>query len=169
MNGALVKKTSSRKRPIKKFYLFLFKNVLIASDRFSVLHPVQVLVYQDMATYIRGLDLVHGVLRNIMLTNISRSEITLTLLIVSPDDIVKLNLSRTATSGTEQSGDCREVAVVDKQEADLATAREHHWTTAKRAKRIHLAFRYPVCRSAIGQASCLFSARRRLLTFPFCC
>ena len=88
MNGALVKKTSSCKRPtcIKKFYLFLFKNVLITLDRFSVLHPVQVLVYQDMATYIRGLDLVHGVLRNIMLTNISRSEITLTLLIDIPEN-----------------------------------------------------------------------------------
>ena len=41
---------------------------------------MQVLVYQDMATYIRGLDLVRGVLRNIMLANISRSEITLTRL-----------------------------------------------------------------------------------------
>ena len=93
MNGALVKKTSSCKRPIKKFYLFLFKNVLITLDRFSVLHPVQILVYQDMATYIRGLDLVRGVLRNIMLTNISRSEITLTLLIDLPDDIMDYNIS----------------------------------------------------------------------------
>ena len=76
----LVKKTSLRKRPIKKFYLFLFKNVLITLDRFSVLQPMQILVYQDMATYIRGLDLVRGVLRNIMLANISRSEITLTRL-----------------------------------------------------------------------------------------
>lgn len=96
VNGTLVKQTSSRKRPIKKFYLFLFKNVLITSDRFSVLHPVQVLVYQDMVTYIRGLDLVHGVLRNIMLTNISRSEIALTLLIDLPDDFMVYDISKVA-------------------------------------------------------------------------
>ena len=56
--------------------------------------PVQVLVYQDMATYIRGLDLVHGVLRNRMLTNISRSEITLTPLIDLPDDITDYNIRK---------------------------------------------------------------------------
>ena len=61
-----------------------------------MLHPVQVLVYQDMATFIRGLDLVHGVLRNIMLTNISRSEIALTLLIDLPDDIIDYDISKVA-------------------------------------------------------------------------
>ena len=57
-------------------------------------HPVQVLVYQDMATYIRGLDLVHGVLRNRMLANISRSEITLTPLIDLLDDIIDYNIRK---------------------------------------------------------------------------
>ena len=37
----------------------------------------------------------------------------------------------------------------------------------KARKRTKLYFRCPVCRSAIGQASCLICARRRQLTFPF--
>ena len=41
--------------------------------------------------------------------------------------------------------------------------------TGKRAKRTKLDFRCPISRSAIGQASCLISARRRQITFPFCC
>ena len=48
---------------------------------------------------------------------------------------VKFNLSTTATLGTEERGDCREVAVVDKQEADLATERERHLTTGKSARK----------------------------------
>ena len=51
---------------------------------------------------------------------------------------------------------------------DLATARERHLTTGKRAERTKLDFWCPICRSAIGQASCLICARRRQLTFPFC-
>ena len=53
--------------------------------------------------------------------------------------------------------------------ADLATERERHLTTGKRAKTTKLDFRCPICRSAIGQASCLICARRRQLTFPFRC
>ena len=41
--------------------------------------------------------------------------------------------------------------------------------TGKRAKRTKLDFRCPISRSAIGQASCLIFARRRQMTFPFCC
>ena len=41
-------------------------------------------------------------------------------------------------------------------------------TTEKREERTERDFRYPICRSAIGQASCLIRARRRQLTFPFC-
>ena len=51
----------------------------------------------------------------------------------------------------------------------LATERERNLTTGKRAERTKLDFRCPICRSAIGQASCLICARRRQLTFPFCC
>ena len=39
------------------------------------------------------------------------------------------------------------------QQADLATRRERHLTTGKRAERTKLDFRCPICRSAIGQAS----------------
>ena len=53
--------------------------------------------------------------------------------------------------------------------ADLATERERHLTTGKRAKRTKLDFRFPISRSAIGQASCLICAHRRQMTFPFCC
>ena len=42
-------------------------------------------------------------------------------------------------------------------------------TTGKRAKRSKLDFRFPISRSAIGQASCLICARRRQMTFPFYC
>ena len=42
-------------------------------------------------------------------------------------------------------------------------------TTGKRAERIKHDFRCSICRSAIGQASCLICTRRRQLTFPFCC
>ena len=52
---------------------------------------------------------------------------------------------------------------------DLAKERERHLTTGKRAERTKLDFRCPICRSAIGQASCLICARRRQLTFPLCC
>ena len=56
--------------------------------------------------------------------------------------------------------------------ADLATERERHaechLTTGNRAEGTKLDFRYPICRSAIGQASCLICSRRRQLTFPFC-
>ena len=51
----------------------------------------------------------------------------------------------------------------------LATEQERHLTRGKRAERTKLDFRYPICRTAIGQASCLICARRRQLTFPFCC
>ena len=34
-------------------------------------------------------------------------------------------------------------------------------TTEKREERTERDFRYPICRSAIGQASCLIRARRR--------
>ena len=53
--------------------------------------------------------------------------------------------------------------------ADLATERERHLTTGKCAERTKLDFRCPICGSAIGQASCWIWARRRQLTFPFCC
>ena len=46
--------------------------------------------------------------------------------------------------------------------------RSFHWCW-KRIERTKLDFRCPICRSAIGQASCLICARRRQLTFPFCC
>ena len=52
---------------------------------------------------------------------------------------------------------------------DLAKERERHLTTGKRAERTKLDFRCPICRSAIGQASCLICARRRQPTFPLCC
>ena len=42
--------------------------------------------------------------------------------------------------------------------ADLATERERLLTTEKRAERTKRDFRYPICRSTIGQASCLISA-----------
>ena len=57
----------------------------------------------------------------------------------------------------------------NQQWADLATGRERHLTTGKRAERTKHDFRCSICRSAIGQASCLICARRRQLTFPFCC
>ena len=43
--------------------------------------------------------------------------------------------------------------------ADLATERERHLTTGKRAKTTLLYFRCPICRSAIGQAPRLFDLR----------
>ena len=52
---------------------------------------------------------------------------------------------------------------------DLATERELHFTTGKRAKRSKLDFRFPISRSAIGQAICLICTRRRQMTFPFFC
>ena len=52
--------------------------------------------------------------------------------------------------------------------ADLVTERERHLTTGKRAERTKLDFRYPIFRSAIGQASCLIWARNRQQTFPVC-
>ena len=47
---------------------------------------------------------------------------------------------------------------------ELATERERHLATGKRGD-----FRCLFCRPAIGQASCLFCARRGQLTFPFSC
>ena len=52
---------------------------------------------------------------------------------------------------------------------DLATGRERQLTTGKRAERTKHDLRCSICRSTIGQASCLICARRRQLTFPFCC
>ena len=51
----------------------------------------------------------------------------------------------------------------------LPSERERHLTTGRRAVRTKLDFRCPICRCVIGQASCLICARRRQLTFPFCC
>ena len=51
----------------------------------------------------------------------------------------------------------------------LATERERHSTTGKRVERTKLDFRCPICRSAIGQASCLICVSRSQLKFPFCC
>ena len=51
----------------------------------------------------------------------------------------------------------------------LATGRERQLTTGKRAERTKRDVRCSICRSAIGQASCLICTRRRQLTFPFCC
>ena len=56
-----------------------------------------------------------------------------------------------------------------RRQADLATERERHLTTGKRAERTKLDFRSPIGHSAIGQASCLICARCRQPTFPFCC
>ena len=50
-----------------------------------------------------------------------------------------------------------------------ATGRERQLTTGKCAEKTKHDFRCSICRSAIGQASCLICARRRQLTFPFCC
>ena len=84
----------------------------------------------------------------------------------------------------EESGRCKEVETrvnvwTDRQKrlplqsggrkADLATECERHLTTEKRAKTTKLDFWFPICPSAIGQACCLICARRRQLTFPFCC
>ena len=52
-------------------------------------------------------------------------------------------------------------------QADLATERERHFTTGKRAERTNLDFQCPICHSAISQASYLVCARRCQLTFPF--
>ena len=41
--------------------------------------------------------------------------------------------------------------------------------TKKRAERTKHDFWCSICRSAIGQDSCLICARRRQLTLPFCC
>ena len=49
--------------------------------------------------------------------------------------------------------------------ADLATERERHLTTGKRAERTKLDFRCPICHYAFCKASCLNSTRRRQLTF----
>ena len=52
--------------------------------------------------------------------------------------------------------------------ADLATEQERHLTTGTRADRTKRDFRCPICRTAIGQASCLTCARSRQVTSPFC-
>ena len=44
--------------------------------------------------------------------------------------------------------------------ADLATELGRQLTRGKRAERTKHKFRCPICRSAIGQASCLICARR---------
>ena len=46
-------------------------------------------------------------------------------------------------------------------QADLATERERHLTTGKRAKRTKLAFRFPISRSTIGQVACVASVSVR--------
>ena len=51
----------------------------------------------------------------------------------------------------------------------LGRRSEYHLATGERSERTELDFRAPICRSAIGQASCLICARSRTLTFPFCC
>ena len=53
--------------------------------------------------------------------------------------------------------------------SSLREEQERQLTTGKRVERTELDFRCPVYRFAIGQASCLICARRRQLTFPFCC
>ena len=53
--------------------------------------------------------------------------------------------------------------------ADLATEQEFHFTTGKCAERIKLDFWCLVCRSAIGQASCLICMCCHQLTLPCCC
>ena len=58
---------------------------------------------------------------------------------------------------------------INNERADLAIERERHLTTGKRAERTELDFRYPICRSAIGQASGLICASSRQLTFSLCC
>ena len=52
--------------------------------------------------------------------------------------------------------------------ADLATEQERHLTTGTRADRTKRDFRCSICRTAIGQASCLTCARSRQVTSPFC-
>ena len=54
------------------------------------------------------------------------------------------------------------------QWVDLATGRERQLTMGKRAERTKHDFRCPICRSAIGQTSCLICACCRQLTFLFC-
>ena len=49
-------------------------------------------------------------------------------------------------------------------QADLATGRERQLTKGKRAERTKHDFRCSICRSAIGQASCLICARRYIST-----
>ena len=51
----------------------------------------------------------------------------------------------------------------------LATERERQLTTGTRTERTERDFRCPICRSAIGQASCLVCTCTRQLKFPFCC
>ena len=54
------------------------------------------------------------------------------------------------------------------EKADLATEWERQLTTGRRAERTKRDFHCSICRSAIGQASCLLCSHRRQLTFPFC-
>ena len=55
------------------------------------------------------------------------------------------------------------------KKVNLETEQEHLLTTGKRAERTKRVFRCAIYRSVIGQATCLICARRRQLTFPFCC
>ena len=55
------------------------------------------------------------------------------------------------------------------KKVNLETEQEHLLTTGKRAERTKRVFRCAIYPSVIGQATCLICARRRQLTFPFCC
>ena len=67
---------------------------------------------------------------------------------------------------------CHVVVVLRRQQADLATERERHLTTGKRAKGLNSTSGAQFAAEPLvklGQASCLICARRLQLTFPFCC
>ena len=54
-------------------------------------------------------------------------------------------------------------------DSDLATEQESQLATEKAREKDQMRLRFPICRSAIGQTSCLICACRRKLRFPFCC
>ena len=58
---------------------------------------------------------------------------------------------------------------VKNDKADLATERERQLTTGTRTEWTERDFRCPICRSAIGQASCLVCPRTRQLTLTYTC
>ena len=57
----------------------------------------------------------------------------------------------------------KQLPVLDLKVPNIATGRERHLTTGKRAERTKHDFRCSICCSAIGQNSCLICARRRQL------